>query len=56
MHMFVGCHVQLADAFKIFFHKLLRVARRYPSAASLVGSMQQRLEEAVAQKGAMAKN
>ena len=56
MHTFVGCHVQFADAFKIFFHKLLRVARRYPSAASLVGSMQQRLEEVVAQKGAMTKN
>ena len=53
--MFVGCHFQLIVAFNMFFHKLLRVARRHPSAASLVGSMQQRLEEVAAQKGAMTK-
>ena len=44
-----------SDTFKAFCTKLLRVARRYPSAQSLVGSMQQRLAEVVAQKGAMTK-
>ena len=45
-----------SDSFKIFRRKLLRVARRYPSAESLVGSLHQRLEEVITQKGAMTKS
>ena len=42
-----------SDSFATFCSKLLRVARRYPSAECLIGSMQQRLEAVAAQRGAM---
>ena len=44
-----------SDSFATFCRELLRVAQRYPSAESLVGSMQQRLEAVIAHQGAMTK-
>ena len=43
------------DSFDDFFRKLLRVARRYPSADALIGKMTNRIEEVLKWKGAMTK-
>jgi len=43
------------DTFQDFVRKLLRVASRYPSADTLVGSMTNRMQEVLKVKGAMTK-
>ena len=46
---------QKSDTFTIFCRKLLRVARRYPSAASLIPSMAKRVQAVLKHGGAMTK-
>ena len=46
---------RLSDTFAVFTRKLLRVSKRYPSAAALIPSMQKRLQEALLCKGGMTK-
>ena len=43
------------DKFEDFCRKLLRVASRYPSADTLIGSMTNRVQEVLKVKGAMTK-
>ena len=43
------------DKFEDFWRKLLRVASRYPSADTLIGSMTNRMQEVLKVKGAMTK-
>ena len=44
-----------ADTFEDFCRKLLRVAHRYPSPATLIGTMANRIQEVLKSKGAMTK-
>ena len=44
---------QKSDTFAVFCRKLLRVSRRYPSAAALIPSMQKRVQEVIRRKGGM---
>ena len=44
-----------SDTFSMFCKKLLRVAKRYPSASALIPSMGQRIQEVLACKGGMTK-
>ena len=46
---------QKSDTFTIFCRKLLRVARRYPSAASLIPSMAKRVQAVLKHGDAMTK-
>ena len=46
---------QKSDTFPIFCRKLLRVARRYPSAAGLIPSMAKRVQAVLKHGGAMTK-
>ena len=45
----------MSDTFAVFTRKLLRVSKRYPSAAALIPSMQKRLQEVLLCKGGMTK-
>ena len=42
-----------SDTFKVFVHKLLAVARRYPGAGAFIPSMSKRMEAVLAARGAM---
>ena len=46
---------QKSDTFAVFCRKLLRVAKRYPGAATLIPSTQKRIEEVLRCKGGMTK-
>ena len=44
-----------SDTLPVFCRKLHRVAKRYPSAAALIPSMQKRMQEVLLRKGGMTK-
>ena len=46
---------RMSDTFAVFTRKLLRVSKRYPSAATLIPSMHKRMKEVLSCKGGMTK-
>ena len=46
---------RMSDTFAVFTRKVLRVSKRYPSAAALIPSMHKRMKEVLSCKGGMAK-
>ena len=44
-----------SDSFPVFCRKLLRVAKRYPSAVALIPSMQKRMQDVLLRKSGMTK-